>query len=59
MVVAGDITQIDLVAKNESGLLDAQKKLANIKDIGFINLTDKDVVRHELVQKIIKAYEII
>lgn len=59
MVVAGDITQIDLVAKNESGLLDAQKKLSNIKDIGFINLNDKDVVRHELVQKIIKAYEII
>jgi len=57
MVIAGDKTQIDLVKKNESGLIDAEKRLQEVKDIGFVNLNDKDVVRHELVQKIIKAYE--
>ena len=57
MVIVGDNTQIDLVGKNESGLLDAEKKLTTIKDIGFIYLNDKDVVRHELVKKIINAYD--
>ena len=57
MVVVGDITQIDLVSKNDSGLLDAEKKLSKINDIGFIYLNDKDVVRHELVKKIINAYD--
>ena len=57
MVVVGDKTQIDLVTKHDSGLLDAAIKLKNIKDIGFIYLSDKDVVRHELVRKIINSYE--
>jgi len=57
MVVVGDKTQIDLVTKNDSGLLDAEIKLKSIKDIGFIYLNDKDVVRHELVRKIINSYE--
>jgi len=57
MVVVGDNTQIDLVGKNESGLLDAEIKLKIIDDIGFIYLNDKDVVRHELVKKIINAYD--
>ena len=57
MVVVGDNTQIDLVSKNDSGLLDAEKKLLLIEDIGFIYLNDKDVVRHELVKKIINAYD--
>jgi len=57
MVVAGDKTQIDLVLKKESGLIDAEKKLNHIDDIGFIYLNETDVVRHELVQRIIKAYE--
>ena len=57
MVIVGDKTQIDLVAKNESGLLDSENKLKKIKDIGFIYLLEKDVVRHELVKKIINAYE--
>ena len=57
MVVVGDKTQIDLVTKNDSGLLDAEIKLKNMKDIGFIDLSDKDVVRHELVRKIINSYE--
>ena len=57
MVVVGDKTQIDLVANNDSGLLDSEKKLKHINDISFIYLDDKDVVRHELVRKIINAYE--
>ena len=57
MVVVGDKTQIDLVTKNDSGLLDAEIKLKNMKDIGFIYLSDKDVIRHELVRKIINSYE--
>ena len=57
MVVVGDKTQIDLVTQHHSGLLDAAIKLKNMKDIGFIYLSDKDVVRHELVRKIINSYE--
>ncbi len=57
MVVVGDTTQIDLVSKNDSGLIDASKTLNNIEDIGFIQLDQKDVVRHEVVRKIINAYE--
>jgi phosphate starvation-inducible PhoH-like protein len=57
MVVVGDNTQIDLISKNDSGLIDASKKLKNIEDIGFITLDQKDVIRHEIVRKIINAYE--
>ncbi len=57
MVVVGDNTQIDLISKNDSGLIDASKKLKNIEDIGFIQLDQKDVVRHEVVRKIINAYQ--
>ena len=57
MVVVGDITQIDLVSERESGLKDALTKLTKISDIGFIELNEKDVVRHELVKKIINAYD--
>ena len=57
MVVVGDITQIDLVSEKESGLKDALKKLKKIDDIGLIELNEIDVVRHELVKKIINAYE--
>ncbi len=57
MVVVGDNTQIDLISKNDSGLIDASKKLKNINDIGFIELDKRDVVRHEIVRKIINAYE--
>lgn len=56
-VVTGDITQVDLPDGKKSGLKVAQKVLKNIEDIEFSILTDKDVVRHPLVQKIIKAYE--
>ena len=57
MVVVGDVTQIDLVSEKESGLKDALKKLKKINDIGFIELSEIDVVRHDIVKKIINAYE--
>jgi len=57
MVVVGDNTQIDLISKNESGLIEASIKLKKIDDIGFIELDQRDVIRHEVVRKIINAYE--
>ncbi len=57
MVITGDITQIDLPSKNKSGLIAAERILKDIEEIGFIYLTEHDVVRHHLVQKIIIAYE--
>ncbi len=56
-VITGDITQIDLEDRRKSGLVKVQTILKNIKGIEFIYLTEKDVVRHHLVQKIITAYE--
>jgi len=56
MVITGDITQIDLPG-GKSGLNEARRILDNIEGISFIYLTERDVVRHELVQRIIKAYE--
>lgn len=56
-VITGDVTQVDLPDGKKSGLKVAERVLKNIEDIAFCNLTDKDVVRHPLVQKIIKAYE--
>ena len=57
VVVTGDITQIDLPHGGLSGLKQAISILRDIDDIAICRLTDKDVVRHELVQRIIKAYE--
>lgn len=56
-VVTGDITQIDLPDKKASGLVESQSILKGIKGIKFVYFTEKDVVRHPLVQKIIRAYE--
>ncbi len=56
-VITGDVTQIDLEQKKASGLLPARKMLGHVAGIGFIALTEKDVVRHRLVQDIIKAYD--
>ena len=56
-VVTGDITQIDLPGDKKSGLKEVIKILENIKGLEFVHLNEKDVVRHELVQRIIKAYE--
>ncbi len=57
VVVTGDITQIDLPDKNRSGLVDALATLKYIKDIARIRFSEKDVVRHRLVQEIIQAYD--
>jgi len=57
MVITGDITQIDLPDSRKSGLIDAMHILKNIDDISITRFTEKDVVRHKLVQDIIKAYE--
>lgn len=57
IVITGDITQIDLPDKRKSGLVEAMKVLKNIDDISINRFTDKDVVRHKLVQDIIRAYE--
>ena len=56
-VVTGDITQIDLPDGKKSGLKDAVNVLKKIDDIAIMKLSDRDVVRHKLVQEIIKAYE--
>ena len=57
VVITGDITQIDLADNEESGLVQIQGVLKEIKGISFIYFTQEDIVRHELVQKIIQAYE--
>ena len=57
MVVTGDITQIDLPKHSDSGLIHVQKLLHKVQDIKFIYFSIKDVVRHELVKKIITAYD--
>jgi phosphate starvation-inducible PhoH-like protein len=56
-VITGDVTQIDLPPERESGLLEAQHVLAGVADIAFVRLDEGDVVRHPLVQAIIRAYD--
>jgi len=56
-VITGDITQIDLDDRRGSGLVKVQGVLKNISGIKFVYLTERDVIRHQLVQKIIRAYE--
>jgi phosphate starvation-inducible PhoH-like protein len=56
-VVTGDITQIDLPQKRASGLMEVRSILQGIEGIKFCYLTQHDVVRHELVQKIVRAYD--
>ena len=55
-IVTGDITQIDLPKKQNSGLIQAQKILKDIKGIDFVYLNENDIIRHKLVTKIITAY---
>ncbi|MGB9857233.1 MAG: PhoH family protein [Dictyoglomaceae bacterium] len=57
MVITGDITQIDLEKNQKSGLLQAWKILRDIDEIGFVELTEEDIVRHDLVKKIVIAYD--
>jgi len=56
MVITGDITQIDLDHSKNSGLIQAKTLLKNINGISFVSFSEKDVVRHDLVKQIIKAY---
>lgn len=58
VIITGDASQKDLAVGTQSGLDVAQKVLGKISDIAFIRMTSKDVVRHPLVQKIVKAYEV-
>ena len=56
-VITGDVTQIDLPDARRSGLVEAAKVLKSVEDIRILRFTEKDVVRHKLVQDIIKAYD--
>ena len=56
-VITGDVTQVDLPTGKRSGLIEAQRVLEEVDGIEFVYFTDKDVVRHKLVQMIIRAYE--
>ncbi len=56
-IITGDESQIDLPAKQKSGLIEARKKLEKLDGISFIYLDEKDVIRHKLVKQIIKAYK--
>ena len=57
MIITGDVTQIDLPGGKRSGLIEALEVLKGVPDIGMATLSHRDVVRHELVQAIVKAYE--
>jgi len=56
-IITGDETQIDLPSKQKSGLVQAKEKLGKIEGISFVFLDEKDVIRHKLIKKIIKAYK--
>ena len=56
-VITGDVTQVDLPVGKRSGLIEAERVLSGLEGIDFVYFTEKDVVRHKLVQMIIKAYE--
>src|SRR5262249_52860303 len=56
MIVTGDTTQIDLPANQKSGLKESVRILSGVEGIGFVELNEKDVVRHRLVKDIIQAY---
>ena len=58
VVITGDVTQIDLPADKTSGLKEAMRVLKGVEDVAIMRLTESDVVRHALVQRIIKAYEV-
>lgn len=56
MIITGDITQIDLEGSQKSGMIEAIEKLKRIRGIGYVELTQQDIVRHRLVQNIVRAY---
>ncbi|MCX7954121.1 MAG: PhoH family protein [Bacteroidales bacterium] len=55
-IITGDITQVDLVDPKKSGMILALKILKNIKEIGFVNLDETDIIRHKLVKEIVKSF---
>ncbi len=57
MIVTGDLTQVDLPVSIKSGLRDGVERLRDVKGVGFVEFTQKDIVRHRLVQRIVDAYE--
>lgn len=57
MIITGDVTQIDLPRSTSSGLVQALKVLRNVKGIGRVEFNKKDIIRHQLVQRIVEAYE--
>jgi len=57
LVVNGDPSQIDLPNKNQSGLIESQKILKDVKEIAITNFDQRDVIRHPLVTKIVEAYQ--
>jgi phosphate starvation-inducible PhoH-like protein len=57
IVITGDVTQVDLPHQSRSGLIDAVRRLRGIEGIGIVHLSEKDIVRHPLVQQIVLAYE--
>jgi phosphate starvation-inducible PhoH-like protein len=57
IIVTGDITQIDLPKQTRSGLIDAAHRLRDIDQIALVYLDENDIVRHPLVQKVLRAYE--
>jgi phosphate starvation-inducible PhoH-like protein len=57
MIITGDITQIDLEPGQKSGMIEAIETLRRIRGIGYVELTQKDIVRHRLVQNIVQAYK--
>jgi phosphate starvation-inducible protein PhoH and related proteins len=57
MVVTGDLTQVDLPGSKKSGLLNAVEVLKGVEGLAFVHFDDKDVVRHPLVQRIVRAYD--
>jgi len=57
MIVTGDVTQIDLPDPTQSGLVDAARRLGRVPGVSFVTLTHADVVRHDLVQRIVEAYD--
>ncbi|OHB56662.1 MAG: hypothetical protein A2173_01560 [Planctomycetes bacterium RBG_13_44_8b] len=57
MIITGDVTQVDLEKGSRSGMLDAMETLAGTDGISLIGLDDTDIVRHNLVQNIVQAYE--
>jgi phosphate starvation-inducible PhoH-like protein len=57
IIVTGDVTQVDLPRQTRSGLVDAAHRLRDIDRIAIIYLSEQDIVRHPLVQRIVRAYE--